>query len=417
VNLSDLVSLKTSSLLVKFARSSLFGLVMYCSMAGLCAAQDHDVLCSDGNGGFQSESHNGVKVRVRAARTGGLATRACEASLIWDGGTTMITPYASQVDLDAFGVDLGLGVPVTALQLKKSGDECCMEYRVYSLEKPPRLLRTITGGKFFSAADRELDGEPEIWTNDAAALTGFEHLGPAELDAGPTMVLRFERGMLLDASSEFQPYYDQRIAELLQELAPGSLRDFKSSDGKLSPNAPFPAEQLQRLRSVKAKIIEIVWDYLYSGREQQAWRTLTEMWPAADVARIHTAIADARGRGITAQLDGVSNPIVGRRRKQVRTFDAIVQSASGKLDFTPPVPIMLYRPPLSETVSERPQSELLLELVIDSAGKVRSAEPVGKAHSVDAVLLNSVNDWRFVPAFRANRAVASRIRLAVSLRQ
>ena len=230
------------------------------------------------------------------------------------------------------------------------------------------------------------------------------------------MVLRFERGMLLDASSEFQPYYDQRIAELLQELAPGSLRDFKSSDGKLSPNAPFLAEQLQHLRKVKAKILEIIWDYLYSGREQQAWRTLGEMWPAADIARIRTAITNARGRGIGSQVDGVSNVIVGRRRKQARIFDAIAQSGSGKLDVTPPVPIMLYRPPLSGTLSER-QSELLLELVIDSVGKVRSAEPAGKAQSVDAVLLNAVNDWKFIPAFRTNRAVASRIRLSVSPRQ
>src|SRR5205807_10383454 len=129
------------------------------------------------------------------------------------------------------------------------------------------------------------------------------------------------------------------------------------------------------------------------------------------------AITNARGRGIGSQVDGVSNVIVGRRRKQARIFDAIAQSGSGKLDVTPPVPVMLYRPPLSGTGSERLQSELLLELVIDSAGKVRSAERVGKAQSVYAVLLNAVNDWKFIPAFMTNRAVASRIRLSVSPRQ
>ena len=101
-----------------------------------------------------------------------------------------------------------------------------------------------------------------------------------------------------------------------------------------------------------------------------------------------------------------------------RIFDAIGESASGKLEVTPPAPIMLRRPPLVGTPDkDLLQSELLLELVIDSAGKVRSAEPAGKAQSVDAVLIHAVNGWKFIPAFKAGRAVASRMRLAVSLRQ
>jgi hypothetical protein len=46
---------------------------------------------------------------------------------------------------------------------------------------------------------------------------------------------------------------------------------------------------------VKAKVLEIVWAYVYSGREQQAWRSLTEMWPVTDADRIPTAILNARG--------------------------------------------------------------------------------------------------------------------------
>jgi len=41
-----------------------------------------------------------------------------------------------------------------------------MTYKVYSLEKPPRLLPTITGGDWFSAADTKLEGRTEIWTSD-----------------------------------------------------------------------------------------------------------------------------------------------------------------------------------------------------------------------------------------------------------
>jgi len=187
---------------VRFCWGAL-ALALCCATASLCVAQDHDVLCGDGSGSFQTEFNTGVTVQVRAARTGELATRTCEATLAWNKDSLIIATNAPQIDVDTFGVDLGLGVPVTTFQVKKSGNGCCMEYQVYSLGRPPRLLRTVTGGDFFSAADTDLDGRVEIWTNDAAAVEGFENLGPAELDSAPTIVLRFAHGELLDASSEF----------------------------------------------------------------------------------------------------------------------------------------------------------------------------------------------------------------------
>ena len=66
-------------------------------------------------------------------------------------------------------------------------------------------------------------------------------------------MLRFAHGELLDVSSEFQPYFDREIARLRKELDSDGLRDFKSSDGNLSPNASFSAERLHHLRGVKPK--------------------------------------------------------------------------------------------------------------------------------------------------------------------
>src|SRR2546425_12416343 len=49
----------------------------------------------------------------------------------------------------------------------------------------------------------------------------------------------------------------------------------------------------------------------------------------------------------------------------MRVFDAIGESASGKLEVTPPAPIMLRRPPLVGTPDkDLLQSELLLELIV-----------------------------------------------------
>jgi hypothetical protein len=383
----------------------------------LCVAQDHDVLCRDGDGRFQATFRTGVTVEVRAARAGELATRACEATLSWGKDRLVVAANALQLDVDTFGVDLGLGVPVTTFQVKKSGNECCMEYQIYSLATSPRLLKTVTGGEYFSAGDTDLDGRIEIWTNDGAVVQGFEDLDRSDFDSAPTIVLRFVHGDLEDASSEFVTYFDRKIAEVQKELDSDGLRDFKSSDGKLAPTVAS-ANRLQHLRGIKAKILEIVWGYLYSGREQQAWHALAELWPAADVARVHASILDARARGIRAQVNITSEARPARRHKRIQIFDAIEESVSGKLEVTPPSPIMLRRPALLESRNkDLPQSELLLLLVIDSAGKVRSAEPAGKAQSADPTLVRAVTGWKFIPAFGADRAVASRIRFAVSLRQ
>src|ERR1700722_19994936 len=132
-------------------------LLFSCVGAVTSHAQSHEVVCKDGTGDFESAFRTGVELRVGATRNGELATRACEGALEWERQRLVVASGVAQIDVDAFGVDLGLGVPVAALQVKKTGDVCCMEYRIYSLKKPARLLRKIEGGSFFSAADTDLD--------------------------------------------------------------------------------------------------------------------------------------------------------------------------------------------------------------------------------------------------------------------
>jgi hypothetical protein len=356
-----------------------------------------------------------------------LATRLCDGALSWDKGNLAIAASASQLDVDAFGVDMGLGVPVVAFQVKKSAAECCMEYKIYSLRTPAVLLRSITGGEFFSAADTDLDGRVEIWTDDAAAVKGFENFLLSELDFAPPVVLRLVRGRLMDASSEFQPYFDRKIAQERAKLNPLDVDDFKSSDGKLTSSASVSATHLFHLRSVKMKVLEIVWSYLYSGREEEAWHSLTEMWPAADVDRIRAAVLQARARGIRAQADGVSTEVHTGRELQTKIFDATKMPVATpevtpkgldpKLEITTPKAILMLRPPPANAMElGLAQTESQLELVIDSAGKVRSAEMVG-AHLPDEGLMNSTSTWKFIPAFNAGRPVASRILLGVSLKR
>jgi hypothetical protein len=384
-----------------------------------CLAQGRDRLCSKGSGSFETEFHTGVMLRLGAARktATGLATRVCEARLSWDKQEIIVTTGASELDVDAFGADLGLGVPVVTFQVKQSDTGCCLAYQIYSLEKPPGSLRTITGGSLFSASDTDLDGRVEIWTDDAAAVDGFENLAGGELDFAPTIVLRFEHNHLLDVSSEFRIDFDQKIATLRGELDSAGLRDFKNSDGKLASTGRFSPEQLHRLRGVKIKVLEIAWSYLYSGREPEAWLALADMWPDSDVQRLRTAMLDVRAHGIHAQVDGTSSGVSAGRKKRVMVFDTTHRSERSKSEIVPPQAILLRQPAPMSSEPGLTDSELLLDLLIDSAGKVRSVEPAGNTKSADPDLLMAARGWKFVPAFKDGRAVASRLRLAVSARR
>jgi hypothetical protein len=392
---------------------------LFFATVAVCHAQSPSVVCTHGTGSFEEEFRTGVRVRVGAARNGELATRACEAELSWDKQERVIGAGAPQLDVDALGVDLGLGAPVVTFQVKTSNVTCCMEYQIYSLQKPPRLLRTITGGEFFSAADTDLDGRVEIWTRDAASVDGFEGLVLDELDFAPTVVLRFEGGRMRDVSAEFQPYFDEEIARVRAELASQDLQDFKNSDGRST--APVSAEGLRRkdhLQAVKAKVLEIVWSYLYSGREQEAWRSLADMWPTADTDRIHAAILRARAGGIRVQVDDVSTGVPAGQKQHAQVVDARTTWTAGpreatRLGIVLPKTILIERRPPSDP-SKQSLSELQLDLVIDSAGKVRSAEPANNASWLDADLISATARWKFIPAFANDRAVASRVYLAVS---
>ena len=348
--------------------------------------------------------------------------------LLWDKQKLRVAAAAAQVDVDAFGVDVGLGQPVVTLQVKKIDSECCMTFQIYSLQKPPKLLRTITGGSFFSTADTDLDGQIEIWTNEAAAIGGFESPNVGRPDLAPTVILRFVHGRLLDVSSEFQGYFDSEIARVRTQLDPEDLRDFKSSNGRLAPTAHFSPADLrhsENLERTKVRVLQIIWSYLYSGREQDAWNSLADMWPAKDIDRIRAAILSARARGIRAQVDGVSAKVPSRAIA-AKVFDLRTQSAppagipwahrgggENGSAILPPAPILIERrAPEDESEANLPGSELLLDLVIDSAGKVRSAESAEP--SFELFLKSDVARWKFIPALSAGRAVTSRVYFLVS---
>jgi len=126
---------------------------------------------------------------------------------------------------------------------------------------------------------------------------------------------------LLDASSEFLPYFDKKIAEVRAKLNPQDLGDFKTVMQIVfrlgHPRSPVSSSAKRESKSV-GKSFGLTFN---SGREQEAWRSLADMWPAADVDRIRAALVSARARGIRSQVDGVSTRFA-RAEKRAKIFDA-----------------------------------------------------------------------------------------------
>jgi hypothetical protein len=167
--------------------------------------------------------------------------------------------------------------------------------------------------------------------------------------------------------------------------------------------------------------LEIVWAYLYSGREHEAWSALDGMWPPEDLERIHDAISTVHQRGILHNLDH-SRPQF-HRWHHAKIYDAVGTSAvvgysppgeaPDSSQFEPPLiqprSILLRRPPPSPD-EPSPSGNEVVELVVDAAGKVRSATVI---HGTDKLLVEASAGWQFIPAFRDGRPVACRFRLSL----
>ena len=401
------------------------------SAAALClspaAAQaqrsSQDITCQSGHGEYRYRFSTGVSVEVAPIRHQGFAERSCSAKLAWKGQQISIADDADQVGIDALGADLGFGKPVAALQIDESGRGLNRTYQIYSLATPPRLLYTIKGASSYRAADTDMDGHVEIWADDLTAVNGFEHLPAVDLDSPPTVVLRFEKGRLFDVGSQVLPFYDAEITRIRSQLSPVALASFKQSDGKLTIAHQSSAELHQLIRT-KIGVLEIVWAYLYSGREQEAWANLTQLWPPEDVERIRAAIAKVHESGILQSVDHTRH--APPRKHFVKIYDAVdnavavtVYNPAGgapdtsqvEMPVTQPKSILLRRPPPSADRPDLPTSEVL-ELVVDVAGKVHSAKVIGRS---DEPLIKATEGWQFIPAFRDGRPVVCRFRLSLGV--
>lgn len=403
---------------------ALFAALLFGPVAAHSQVHPPDLTCDKGNGQYSTSFFfTGTTVSVGPRRSGGFAQHACAAKLVWGSQSLDVASGAAQIGIDVLGADLGFRKSVVAFQIDPTGDGTHRSYRIYSLTKPPRLLYTITGASSYVAADTDLDGKVEIWTNDANAVAGFEGVPLSLFDFAPTVVLRLEKKRLVDVSSEFTSAYDAQIAKLRAQMRPQDMAAFKSSDGMLSMQISGSSVDLPPLIRTKIRVLEIVWAYLYSRREAEAWSALQQMWPSRDFQRIQKSISELHQRGIVHGLDSDA-----RRPKHNGAYIYDATGNSEKSDWMvinpgggasspvqrqvlvlQPKSILLRRPPASE-LNDLHASNASVELVVDAAGKVHSAKLLS---GTNPVWLKASAGWHFIPAFRGGVPVACRFRISV----
>jgi hypothetical protein len=199
---------------------------------------------------------------------------------------TMAEEWAMSLD-PVSGSDInGDGIPEVVFDGFSGGGTCCYIYWIVSLEKKPRIVRTIRNQVPLVFRKRS-DGGIEIRTGEGSFDLFFLPQADAVI---PQLVLRLEGSQLTDISSDYQEEYDRQIAEARSELTASDLEKFRASR---YGQKMF----IDQLPTVK-RVLTIVLDYLYSGREPQAWQSLDEMWPPSDKERVRGLILERRARGL-----------------------------------------------------------------------------------------------------------------------
>lgn len=223
----------------------------------------------------------------------------CHATLTSSTGTakTVAKDWALKVDKIS-GADInGDGKPELVIDGYSGGERCCFTYTVVGLVGGGSVIRTMKSGAPLTFEKQE-DGTVLIRGTETS-LDYF--LVPHSMAVVPQVLLKMRGDSLVDVGAEFQPRYDKLIEEARSGLSEADISRFRQS----RYNDKLFTDQLPTVR----RVLTIVLNYLYSGREDEAWRSLQELWPASDQGRVKALILQRRERGLLNQINqGNTNP-------------------------------------------------------------------------------------------------------------
>ncbi|MCU1302961.1 MAG: hypothetical protein JWQ87_3245 [Candidatus Sulfotelmatobacter sp.] len=220
----------------------------------------------------------------------------CRATIASAKGTvtTAAADWALTVDKIS-GADVnGDGQADLVIDAYSGGERCCFTYTIVGLGTAPKVIRKIESRSAL-IFEKQTDGSVLIHGPDST-LDYF--LVPHPMAVVPQVFMKMHGDNLENVSSQFQAQYDRLIEEAREQLTSADLEKFRQS----RYNDKMFTDQLPTMR----RVLTIVVNYLYSGREEQAWKALEELWPASDQGRVKGLILERRGRGLLKQINGAN---------------------------------------------------------------------------------------------------------------
>jgi len=232
-----------------------------------------------------------------------LSGQSCSAYLVKPDGTESLLHQDADIAIfNGTGENIfGDGDPGLILEGSSGCAHGCFTYVLADLGAAPVVVKKIENGAEFYIFEDSSDGKYKILTWDGA-FDYFDDFCHA-CSPVPSVVLELQSTSLRDVSAEFTADYDEEIAHARAEIKPDELTMFLAN-----PDLSQGDQAWEESEDIRRAILEVVLAYLYSGREQMAWQTLDQMWPANDRHRIKNLILKTRSEGILSQIEAVGSP-------------------------------------------------------------------------------------------------------------
>lgn len=218
----------------------------------------------------------------------------CRAVVLSPKGEPVFTDEEWDISLDQKDVDINRdGHADLVLRGYSGGAHCCWTYSIITPAKRPALQKKIENQRHVEFEELNHDGAITLIAQDGS-FDYFDGLCHA-CSVFPELYLKVEAEKIIDISPQYRSHYDDEIKAARFKLIHEPLEHFTAARNE---NQMSNAEE-----NVKPLVLTIVLSYLYSGREDQAWKALNEMWPRFDRQRIKKLILETRSKGLSRYVD------------------------------------------------------------------------------------------------------------------
>ena len=255
-------------------------------------AEEESPGCKWGEGDFAKEI-TGYRFKVTHIAHGTSENGDCVVTVRSPSGKVLFQRVNFVISFVYQGELEGDAGPYVVFEAYEGGAHCCWRYWFVSLgthpgrfielynERPATFERDKTGRTLV----RTLDGAFDYFDELCHACTPF-----------PTVILEVRGRRLIDVSSQFVSEFDGDIAKARHEF------EWEEDGEEFAALQHFKPVLGSKYDEARAAALTVILAYLYSGREQQAWKALDEMWPASDRARIKKLILKTRAEGVLSQI-------------------------------------------------------------------------------------------------------------------